>query len=124
MPAARRKTTVLVVEDDRALRTFYRSALMLEGYVVLTAEDGVDALKRIEQEPVGAVVLDLGLPRLRGEDVGREMAVHHAARNIPIVVVTGNDTGNLNFDDFACVLTKPVTAEALIRAVRNCLRHA
>jgi len=124
VPAARRRTRILIVEDDAALRTFYRSVLTLEGYGVVTAEDGIDALKRIEEQPVGAVVLDLGLPRLRGEEVGREMAVHHAARNIPIVVVTGGDTSNLNLDDFACVLTKPVTAEALIRAVSNCLRHA
>ena len=123
VPAPRRKTTILIVEDDAALRTFYRSVLTLEGYVVITAEDGIDALKRIEERPVGAVILDLGLPRLRGEDFGREMAAHHAARNIPIVVVTGKDTANLNLEDFACVLTKPVTAEALIRAVRNCLRH-
>ena len=121
---ARRKTTILIVEDDAVLRTFYRSVLTLEGYVVVTAEDGVDALKRIEEQPVGAVILDLGLPRLRGEDVGREMATHYAARSIPIVVVTGSDTTNLNLDDFACVLMKPVSAEALIRAVANCLRHA
>jgi DNA-binding response OmpR family regulator len=124
VPSARRNTTILIVEDDAALRTYYRSVLTLEGYVVVTAEDGVTALKQIEEQPVGAVILDLALPRLRGEDVGREIAAHHAARNIPIVVVTGSDTANLNLDDFACVLTKPVTAEALIRAVRNCLRHS
>ena len=124
MPSARRNTTILIAEDDAALRTYYRSVLTLEGYVVVTAEDGVTALKQIEEQPVGAVILDLALPRLRGEDVGREIAAHHAGRNIPIVVVTGSDTANLNLDDFACVLTKPVTAEALIRAVRNCLRHA
>ena len=123
MAAPRRKTTILIVEDNAALRTFYRSVLTLEGFIVITAEDGIDALKQIEEQPVGAVVLDLGLPRMRGEDVGREMTAHHAARNIPIVVVTGNDAGNLNLDDFACVLAKPVTADALIRAVRNCLRH-
>ena len=124
MAVPRRKTTILIVEDDAALRTFYRSVLTPEGFIVITAEDGIDALKQIEEQPVGAVVLDLGLPRMRGEDVGREMTAHHAPRNIPIVVVTGNDAGNLNLDDFACVLTKPVTADALIRAVRNCLRHA
>jgi len=123
VPPARRKATILIVEDDAALRAFYRSVLTLEGYAVVTAEDGLDALQRMEEQAVGAIVLDLGLPRLRGEDVGREIAAHPGLRDIPIVVVTGSDTNNLNLDDFACVLTKPVTAEALIRAVRNCLRE-
>jgi two-component system response regulator MprA len=123
VPPARRKRTILIVEDDAALRAFYRSVLTLEGYAVVTAEDGLDALQRMEEQTVGAIVLDLGLPRLRGEDVGREIAAHPALRDIPIVVVTGSDTTSLNLDDFACVLTKPVTAEALIRAVRNCLRE-
>jgi CheY-like chemotaxis protein len=118
----RRKATIVIVEDDAALRAYYRSVLTLEGYAVVTAEDGIDALQRIEEQPVGAVVLDLGLPRLRGEDVGRDIASRPALRGIPVVVVTGSDTSNLNLDDFACVLTKPVTAEALIRAVKNCLR--
>jgi CheY-like chemotaxis protein len=124
VPSARRKTTILIVEDDAALRAFYRSVLMFEGYAVVTADDGVDALQRIEEQPVGAVILDLALPRLRGEDVGREIAAHPGLREIPIVVVTGSDTSSLNLDDFACVLTKPVTAEALLRAVRNCLRDS
>jgi CheY-like chemotaxis protein len=101
---------------------FYKSVLTLEGYAVVTAEDGLDALQRIEEQQVGAVVLDLGLPRLRGEDVGREIAAHQDFRDIPVIVVTGGDVSNLNHDDFACVLTKPITAEALIRAVTNCLR--
>jgi len=122
VPPARRKATVLIVEDDAALRVFYKSVLTLEGYAVVTAEDGLDALQRIEEQRVGAVILDLGLPRLRGEDVGREIAAHDAMRDIPVIVVTGSDTANLNPDDFACVLTKPITAEALVRAVRNCLR--
>jgi DNA-binding response OmpR family regulator len=122
VPPARRKTTVLIVEDDASLRTFYKSVLTLEGYAVVTAEDGLDALKRIEEQSVGAVVLDLGLPRLRGEDVGREIAAHDGKRDIPVIVVTGGDVSSINPDDFACVLTKPITAEALVRAVRNCLR--
>ncbi len=122
MPPARRRPTILVVEDDAALRAYYRSVLTLEGYTVVTAEDGVDALERIEEQPVGAVILDLGLPRLAGEDVGRELASHPSLRSIPIIVVTGRDTGNLDRNSFACVLHKPVTAEALVKAIDDCLR--
>jgi DNA-binding response OmpR family regulator len=120
---ARGKATILIVEDDASLRTFYRNVLTLEGYAVVAAEDGLAALQRIGEQPVGAVILDLGLPRLRGEDVGREISAQYGFRSIPVIVVTGSDTSTLNHDDFACVLTKPITAEALLRAVKNCLRE-
>ena len=122
MPPARRRPTILVVEDDAALRAYYRSVLTLEGYAVVTAEDGVDALERIDEQPVGAVILDLGLPRLAGEDVGRELA-SHPSRSIPIIVVTGQDTGGLDLTSLACVLRKPVTAEALVRAITDSLHE-
>jgi DNA-binding response OmpR family regulator len=124
VPSAQRKSTILIVEDEPALRAFYRTVLTLEGYAVVTAEDGVDALQRFEEQPIGAVILDLGLPRLSGEDVGREIASHRAIRAIPIIVVTGSDTAHLNHDYFTCVLRKPITAEELITAVKKCLRDA
>jgi DNA-binding response OmpR family regulator len=117
-----RKTTVLVVEDDRALRTFYQSALMLAGYAVVTAEDGVEALRLIDGTLPGAVVLDLGLPVLSGRDVSREILLHRDVTDIPIVIVTGGDISDLDLSEFACVLQKPVDPESLIKAVDACLK--
>lgn len=116
-----RHATVLVVEDDRALRTFYQSALMIAGFHVLTAEDGVDALRKVEGYQPAALVLDLGLPVMSGHDVQRELFAHDHLRNLPIVVVTGSDAGGFDHRQFACVLRKPVNAEALILAVTRCL---
>jgi DNA-binding response OmpR family regulator len=109
---------VLVVEDDPTLSSFYRSALQIAGYGVATADDGVSALRQIDDVVPAALVLDLGLPRLSGFDVGREMAAHLPL--VPIVVVTGS-ADVLNHAEFACVLRKPITATALIEAVENCL---
>lgn len=113
--------TVLVVEDDPILRTFYRSALSIAGYVVLTAEDGVEALRKIEGYQPSAVVLDLDLPRMSGREVGRELTIN--IREIPVVVVTGTDPSDLDSAAFASILRKPVTADALIAAVEACLRE-
>lgn len=118
-----RKATILVVEDDRALRTFYQSALMIAGYHVVTAEDGVEALQRVEAYRPAAVVLDLGLPRLSGRDVSQELLAHPHFREIPVVVVTGTDVSTLDVSSYACVLRKPVNLEALIKAVESCLRR-
>jgi FixJ family two-component response regulator len=53
----------------------------------------------------GGVVLDLGLPRLSGRDVRRELASHLVTDKIPIVVVTG-ETGEVDPYEFPCVLSK------------------
>ena len=120
VPLSSSKATVLVVEDDPTLRTFYRSALAIGGFDVITADYGVEALYLIEGSTPRLVVLDLGLPRLSGRDVRRELASQIATRDLPIVVVTG-ETDDIDPIEFPCVLRKPVTAEALIEAVTNCL---
>jgi DNA-binding response OmpR family regulator len=121
-PVRRRKTIVLVVEDDANLRQLYRSVLTLAGYIVISVEDGVDALRYVEAESPGLVVLDLGLPRLNGRDVQRELAAHSETQNIPIIVVSG-DPGDINPADFACVLRKPFDPQDLLEAVQRCLRR-
>ena len=73
MPPAPRRTTILIVEDDTRLRTFYRTVLVAAGYLVVSAEDGIRALRYVELERPDLVVLDLDLPRLGGRDVQREI---------------------------------------------------
>jgi DNA-binding response OmpR family regulator len=118
-----RKTTVLVVEDDRAMRELFRQVLVSAGYAVVAVEDGIDALRSIEREVPHVVVLDLGLPRLGGRDVQRELTAHAETSRIPIVVVTGSDVSDLSSADFACVLRKPISPDALVAAVDTCLRQ-
>ena len=101
----------------------YRTALALSGYAVVAVEDGIDALRHIDADPPNLVVLDMGLPRLSGQDVQREIAAHASTREIPIVVVTGNPHG-LDHADFACVLQKPINLDSLVHAVESCLRLA
>lgn len=122
MPPPARRTTILVVEDDPALREFYRRILINAGYGVVAVEDGMDALRVVEHGTVPqAIVLDLALPRLGGRDVLQELQSHAQTRNIPIIVVSGTDTRGLT-NDVACVMRKPVTAEQFIEAVAKCLR--
>lgn len=110
------------MEDDANLRAFYRAALAMAGYDVLVARDGIDALQQIEASPPDAVILDLNLPRLGGEDVGAELRARADLRNVAIVVVTG--TPYPAHPQFECVLRKPVTAESLIDTLENCLRQS
>ena len=114
---------VLIVEDDAALRALYRASLQLEGYAVIAVEDGLDALRYIDTNAPSAIVLDLDLPRLGGRDVQRELTASMDTNGIPIIIVTGGDTSDLNPKDFACILRKPLDVEAMASAVRRCLRN-
>jgi DNA-binding response OmpR family regulator len=117
-----RRTSVLIVEDDAALRALYRVSLKAAGYEVIAVEDGVDALRQVELMVPSAVVLDLELPRLSGRDVQRELASRADTAAVPVVVVTGTDTRDLDEADFACILRKPIHPEVLVYAIENCLR--
>ena len=112
---------VLVVEDDAALRELYRSALRNAGFAVVAVEDGLGALRHVESAKPRAVVLDLDLPRVGGRDVQRELSARRDTQQIPILVVSGTDTEDLNPEDFACILRKPVSADELVSAVHNCI---
>lgn len=126
MPAAlfKRSSVVLVVEDDPATRELYRVTLRDAGHAVVAVEDGLDALHFLEATTPDAVVLDLGLPRLSGHDVYREMEAQGVADLVPVVVVTGDAPPGIENEGFACVLRKPIDPDALVATVQSCIRAA
>jgi CheY-like chemotaxis protein len=112
---------ILIVEDDGPLRLMWRTGLRLEGFDVVEAGDGLDALKLVEASPPDLVLLDLGLPHVDGVSVRRDLATQFFSRNIPIVVVTGS-SADLAYLDVDCVLRKPVSVDQVLRAVHHCIR--
>ena len=119
MPAKR----ILIVEDDADLRRMFRITLMVAGYDVEEAGDGIEALQLVENRPPDLVVLDLVLRALDGVSVQQDLAARAVTRHIPIVIVTGSklEPGGLNI---ACVLRKPIMPDELVRTVGVCLASA
>ncbi len=115
------RQSVLIVDDDDELRRGFRNTLALDGFDVQEARSGYEALRLLDSARPDIIVLDLRLPGLDGVTVRDELAAGAHTRHIPIVVVTGS-TQNLDTLDVDCVLRKPVAADELARAVRNCLR--
>jgi two-component system response regulator MprA len=117
---------VLVVDDDRALREAISRALTLEGYRVVDARDGVEALSQVEGHAPDAVILDLGLPTLDGLTVCQVLRAR--GDRTPILVLTarnevsdrvqGLDAGA---DDF---MSKPFALEELLARLRALLRRS
>lgn len=113
---------VLVVEDDTDLRRMFRAALTFEGYEVIQASDGLEALRQLDGGRIDCVVLDLGLPLVSGHVVLQEVAAQACTREVPVVVVvTGTPVSEEALPQAACVLAKPVTPERLVGTVRRCM---
>ena len=115
-----KRETVLIVEDDAAVRRMYRTALGFAGYDVIEAHDGPAALHVLEQRTTDLVVLDLILPTLSGIAVQQEIAAHAHTRHIPVVIITGSDM-RLDHVHVPCILRKPISPEQLVATVRTCL---
>jgi len=115
---------VLVVEDDREIRTLIQSALSVEGFVVQTAVTLREALALLQHRPPDVIVLDLGLPDGEGLELVR--AVRRQS-SVPIVVVSARhqeaqkiELLDAGADDY---LTKPFSVAELLARIRVALRH-
>jgi signal transduction histidine kinase/DNA-binding response OmpR family regulator len=87
----RRHGPILVVDDDAELRQLLRRMLEPEGYAVLEAENGREALERLRDTSPSAILLDLMMPEMDGFEFVTELRRHESGRAIPIVVITAKD---------------------------------
>ncbi|MEI9994807.1 MAG: phosphate regulon transcriptional regulator PhoB [Rhizomicrobium sp.] len=121
------KPSVLIAEDEGALITLLRYNLEREGYRVLEAQDGEEALLIAAEEKPDLVLLDWMLPQLSGIEVCRRLRGRQETRNVPIIMLTargeesdrirGLDTGA---DDY---LTKPFSMTELLARLRAVMRR-
>lgn len=108
--------TVLVVDDDDALRMLCRVNLELDGYRVLEAASVADALRTLAEEPIDAMLLDI---HLRDGD-GRELLEALGGRRPPVALFTGSARVGPELRALADdVLPKPFTLEVLAATVRR-----
>ena len=118
--------TILVVEDDHELRRLFEHALIFDGYRVLSAAHGGEALQVLNRDTPAAVVLDLVLPWVNGLEVLATMRESPRLRAVPVLVVTGTPTTQYDLRDFRPVklLHKPVNIEALAPVIQQLLAQA
>lgn len=82
-------STILLVEDDPDIRELVAYKLTRGGFQVVEAADGFAALQAARTRPPDAVILDMGLPRLSGIEVCRELRAAPATAAVPIIMLTG-----------------------------------
>lgn len=113
--------TLLVVEDDRATLSLYRAGLKgLQGFKILMAQDGGQALETLRQEPVHVLVTDLNMPVMDGFNLIAKVSRFYP--QVPIIVMTGLDESqHLNTPlqlGAIRILSKPPRLTLLMDAIR------
>lgn len=115
--------TVLVVEDDDALRRLFEQVLVFDGFKVLAASHGAEALRILNSVTPALIVLDLVLPWVNGLEVLATVRATPRLKNVPVLVVTGTPTKERDIGDRGplTILRKPVNVEALTPMVQALL---
>lgn len=85
---AEAKGTILLAEDDLTLRDMYQIRLEAEGYRVLIASNGEEALQILESETPDVCLLDIMMPKVNGLDVLEKMKKNPQTQNIPVIILT------------------------------------
>ncbi|WP_137596751.1 response regulator YycF [Paucilactobacillus kaifaensis] len=115
---------VLVVDDEKPISDIIKFNLSKEGYEVVVAYDGEEALEKVEDEKPDLIILDLMLPKVDGLEVAKRV---RANRTTPIIMVTAKDSEldkvlglELGADDY---VTKPFSNRELVARVKANLRR-
>jgi CheY-like chemotaxis protein len=118
---AARGRHILVVDDEAIIRDTLGELLEIDGYVVETARDGLDALQHLRQHRPGILVLDLMLPVLDGWDVLRTCRADPTLADLPVIVMSARPDVAESVRELgvqAC-LTKPFEFDELLEAVEE-----
>jgi DNA-binding response OmpR family regulator len=119
------EATIMVVDDEESIQRLLAYPLEREGYRIVQARDGEEALRRFGEQPVDHVVLDVMLPKLDGLEVCRRLRTTSA---VPIIMLTARDDEvdkvlglELGADDY---ITKPFSIREFRSRIRAMLRRA
>ena len=122
------KKRILIVEDEPGVLKVTKVRLEHEGYDVITATDGQEALQQAVSElPIHLVLLDIMLPRLNGYDVCRTLKRQPATADIPVIVFTATEAQQQRLGD-RCIevgaadwIKKPFDTKELLVKIRHAL---
>ena len=114
-----RPRPVLIVDDDPETLAAERELLAENGFRVIEAHDGAEALRAVQMDPPAVVVLDVQMPGMDGPEFARELRM--ALRRVPLVILTGvpdprREADRCNAEAF---LAKPFNAQELVSVVRR-----
>jgi chemosensory pili system protein ChpA (sensor histidine kinase/response regulator) len=119
---------IMVVDDSLTVRKITSRMLAREGYEVITAKDGVDALQQLQDVRPGCILLDVEMPRMDGFEFARNVRAADDTRKIPIIMITSrtadkhrNHALDIGVNEY---MGKPYQEEQLLGLVKRYTREA
>lgn len=120
--------TILVVDDEPALRQMLRQMLEIGGYDVEEAQDGLEALDKIDESIPDAVILDVMMPDMDGITVCKQLRANADTAVLPIIMLSGKTQKEAIAEGLAVgankYLCKPTSFEDLINSLAELLATA
>ena len=117
--------SILIVDDDPAIRMMLRMMLQLDGFTIQEAEDGVDALEQIETHPPDLLIVDVMMPRMDGVTLCKRLREQPKTAVLPIILLSGKVQVEAEREGLAAganrYLHKPVPRTILSREVASLL---
>jgi diguanylate cyclase len=124
---ADRPVRILIVDDERDNRDLLELILAWEGFFILTAASGEEALATVAQQPLDLILLDVMMPGMNGYEVTAKIKGNLATTSIPVMMVSALTDRNARTLGLAAgaadFLAKPLERAELVFRVRNCLRN-
>ncbi len=119
------KNLIMLVDDEPNLRELLRQMLELGGFDVVEAEDGLEALEKLEKVAPDVMILDVMMPNLDGVSLCKRLRADATFAGLPIIMVSGKTQHRAVQEGLAAganqYLCKPITVEELLQSVRALL---
>ncbi|WP_114782389.1 response regulator [Botryobacter ruber] len=117
--------TILIAEDSSVILNLTKKILELQNYKILTAKNGGEVIKQVENNKIDVILMDLNIPIKNGMDCTREIRANENKEisSIPIIAVTGN-ANNYTMEEFKEAgindyLPKPLDFDMLVQTVKK-----
>jgi signal transduction histidine kinase len=118
--------TILIVDDEASNRGLFQAQLQQDGYAIMAAVNGEDALRQVDRQLPDLILLDAMMPGLNGFQVAERLKGEERTRHIPIIMITALDDQESRMQALSKgaeeFLTKPVRHSELLARVRNLLK--
>lgn len=117
---------ILIVDDDKTTRKLLSFYLKGNGFEVVTAENGLDAIEKLGLDNINLVMTDLNMPYMDGIELVKTLKADPNFLHIPIIMVTTEADAKEQERAFAAganaYITKPVTAEVIAQKIKSILK--
>lgn len=120
---------ILVVDDDMTLRQLYEERMKREGYEIISAGDGEEAVQKVQAEKPDLILLDIMMPKINGIDVMKMLREKEETSNIPIILFTAlvQEIGKVKemmkpYDEY--LVKSEIMPKDVVDKIKSCLAKA